>query len=459
MKSAVDYFRPEPRVSTMASVFAAAPKERIPSGWDFAGLLGKDVKIVPKRLQSYCFAHLQPIDVDLLTVAGATAFADRRVRRRSVAWARGLAVSVPVYECRRWSATPVRESLEEFLSYATGDDWSIEFRSRDSTADRPLQLPLVPNIDSPPESVLAYSAGLDSFAQLQHMRRAGGDMPFLITAEHDRSSRGQVAETTRDARHEIHSAAIPITFSHEKHAEETYRTRTFLFLAAAAVAARLTKARNIVIAENGQGSLGPVLVTLGREHPYRATYPGLTFRFRAFLAQLWGDAPPAIVHPRLWQTKGEVLALLASEGLLGNWRQTRSCSRRMKRVKGSEAPPACGLCGNCLLRRLSVTAGWPGPGAVKHGSDCYTDGDSKGTVGVAGAPKSTGLIGSTVAWSAEMTDPAAVTAKAARPCWATHACTCGFAAAPVSIAITPVTKYFHALFSGVPLVPTILSVP
>jgi hypothetical protein len=356
MSSSLDFLISKAQVAVSRSMYVALPGEEPSPGWDMTCSIGGDVEIVTDHLEAYCFHEVEPIDVDLLTVTGAVAYADRRVRRHpSVAWARRLRLSVPVYEMGKWSARGVVDALEDFLNYTTGDFWTIEFRRRrNPDKDEALQLHLLRGVAAPPESVLAYSAGLDSFAQLQLMSEAGTGT-FLITAEHDPSSRERVARTTQGARSSVHSSYIPIRFHGlGHHAEVTYRTRTLLFLAAASVAARLARAHEVVIAENGQGSIGPMLVTFGREHPYRATYPGLTLRYRAFLERLWETSPPPIRHPRLWQTKGEVLGLLKSKGLAEGWRETRSCSRGMKRIKRKDAPDDCGLCGNCLLRRFSV---------------------------------------------------------------------------------------------------------
>lgn len=314
-------------------------------------VLGEDLRVVYSRLENYCFRNLTPREIDLLIVSGAIAFADRRVKRKSgILWARSLRLTVPVHERDVWEQDAVVRALVDVLQYATGDYWRVDFTQRRKADERAQQLALIKNIDRPPDAVLAYSAGLDSFAQLQ-LLLADKVTPFLITSEHHSHVRKAVHSSLE--RERAHAVGLPLRFSHEKHSEETYRTRTFSFLAAATIAARLSGSDRIVIGENGQGSLGPMLVWLSGEHPYRSTYPGLTMKFRIFAKALF-EAEIRVEHPQLWHTKAEVLAAVRARNRLSGWEATKSCSRNMTKAKGRPAPAACGLCGNCLLRRMSL---------------------------------------------------------------------------------------------------------
>jgi hypothetical protein len=62
---------------------------------------------------------------------------------------------------------------------------------------------------------------------------------------------------------------------------------------------------------------------------------------------------PVFEHPFLWETKAQVLGRLRDSGLVDGWDKTRSCSRNVRRTKQAEFEQ-CGLCSNCLYRRLSV---------------------------------------------------------------------------------------------------------
>lgn len=321
---------------------------------------GRDVAVRYDLLETYCSERLEGLDVDLLMVAATIAQVDRSVDRGGrIIWSRRLTVSIPVHDPVRWSAPAVNQPLHEFLNYLTGDAWTIRFRRREGTELGLSQIPLFRSITSAPCSVLAYSAGLDSFAQLQLMlHERDRPPPLLITAEQDSRTHDAVVRTALRGVAGPHVVQVPVRLSPGPDPEETYRTRMMLFLSLAVVACRLTKAGEVVIAENGQGAIGPSLVTLAQEHPFRSAYPRTTWLFARFVEALWRAPAPRIRHPRVWQTKGEVLGLLASRDLLGGWRETSSCSRRMDRIKGSGTPLSCGFCGNCLLRRQSVfTAG------------------------------------------------------------------------------------------------------
>lgn len=319
-------------------------------------VLGRDLQIHYGRLERYCLRSLQQNEVDLLVLAAAVAYADRSVRRqRGSGWARDLHVTVPVHLPECWTAV-AHSRLVEALQFLTGDRWQFAFVARRHRDERALQL-FLPIETPPPTVVLPYSGGLDSYAELVRLLVAdSAARPFLVTARqgsaHDWLVRQTVAATGAPTR--CYQVGVPVSLAAGNHAEPTYRTRTFKFFVLAAVACRVAGAERIVVSENGQGALGPSVVPFGGEHPYRSTHPGFTRRMQAFLAALWGTAP-MFEHPHLWSTKATVLRSLEGELGRGSWNDTRSCGRNVRREKGvGGLPDQCGVCGGCLLRRLSA---------------------------------------------------------------------------------------------------------
>jgi len=122
-------------------------------------------------------------------------------------------------------------------------------------------------------------------------------------------------------------------------------------MSAAAVMADLLKIDTILIGENGQGALGPLLVPFGDEHPYVSNSPILTVALQKLLDLLF-DNKVRFDFPFLFKTKGEVLSSVRNRVDDDCWKFSPSCSRH-RRVTGR---PPCGVCGNCLLRRLSLQA-------------------------------------------------------------------------------------------------------
>ncbi|MCG8425566.1 MAG: hypothetical protein MJE77_47410 [Proteobacteria bacterium] len=198
--------------------------------------------------------------------------------------------------------------------------------------------------------VIPYSGGLDSFAQRRLVEiEQPQTTPLLIQAK---TGGNVVQDPTRS---QAVVLPIPVRHSRLEHAEPTYRTRTFLFGVVAAVAAKLSESVKILIGENGQGSVGASIIPFSGEAPFRTTHPLFTARLRCFLATLWGaESTPVFEHPNVWMTKGEVLQRLANADALDGWEATVSCSRNIARTKSYTGIWACGICGNCLLRRMSV---------------------------------------------------------------------------------------------------------
>lgn len=319
--------------------------------------LGSDVDIRSTQLRHYLARPLHPEDVDVLLLAGVAARVDRVVRRQlSRGWARRLHIRMPVHEPERWSRPDVSAALREALDLLTGDEWSFEFVGR-RAEEQVLQLPLFPRAPAR-VSTLSYSGGLDSYCGLAMWQPAVGEALLLVHTRNAQSSRKLIANTLDGQ--PVHHVSVPVHFPKiGAHAEDTYRTRTFTFLVAAAVGSRLGGGSDVVVSENGQGALGPALVRFPGEHPYYSTHPIFTRRLADFLGKLWSDgAEPRFRHPAVLRTKGEVLRELAGASAIPNWRATRSCSQSNARNKGTGAPSQCGVCGGCLLRRLSLhTAG------------------------------------------------------------------------------------------------------
>lgn len=311
--------------------------------------LGNHISLNHKDLEAYCWQRLSETDIDLLVLAASVALADRRVRRRrATGWARQLELDIPVHKPDQWKAASPR--IRETLEWLTGDLWEFQFRAR-RQADAALQLYL-PNKSTAPDVAISYSGGLDSFAYANRLRQSN-TRALLVTTWHAGLHRVYPAGFERDA------VRVPIRLRPGHEREPTYRTRPFLYFVACALAAKMRGASRVVVPEPGQGALGPSLIPFGNEHPYRGTHPGFTFRLSGLLKSLWHQGVPEFVHPNLWMTK----AALVREGVVKPkdelWKTTRSCSRDIARTKGLGRSPEtrqCGVCGNCLLRRMSLEA-------------------------------------------------------------------------------------------------------
>ncbi len=73
---------------------------------------------------------------------------------------------------------------------------------------------------------------------------------------------------------------------------------------------------------------------------------------RLFLALT--DKAPTYEYPRIWNTKGETLAVASALANPPTWHDTRSCWQDSRRVSFEGERRQCGVCAACMLRRMSI---------------------------------------------------------------------------------------------------------
>lgn len=317
--------------------------------------IGRDLKLSTARLEAFCFREIDEFDKEFVYLAGVVAFADRSINRHlTKTWCRHIHIVMPVGNPQAWSKPAIIAALQDALGYLSGDAWSFEFTQRTEKLPRLEQPDL--DLSASNSVVVPFSAGLDSFAQSKLLRSDGyDDTPIRITAKNHAVSgeRDWCGDGTGKKSPRV---SIPFTIKTSTHAEQTYRTRTFVFAAMAGLAAHLAKSRCIVVPEAGQGSFGPSLVPVGIESPHRGSHPGFTRRMSALFRALWNENIP-FVHPQVWRTKGQVLRRLSDLNLHDGWASTHSCSQGPRQIRTERRKTLqCGFCSGCLLRRVSVFA-------------------------------------------------------------------------------------------------------
>ena len=317
--------------------------------------IGRDVEFEAEALEAFCFQKIADREEELVLLAGVVAFADRATRRLAASgWRRSFRITMPVCDPVFWSKPEICNPLKEALRFLSGDSWSFEFVERRGRIPELKQDEL--DLGGGRFVVIPFSNGLDSFAQSQLLKLNGSSAtPIRLTAW-NRSLAGNRdwisdADGTRYRR-----VSVPVKVGADTHAEQSFRTRSFIFNVLAGLASYLSDAESVIIPEAGQGALGPSIVPLGAESPHRGSHPGFTRRMAEFFVAFW-KKEIRIEHPQLWRTKGEVLALLKTNGLLTGWTSTRSCSRDQRVIRTERHVLLhCGICSGCLLRRLSVSS-------------------------------------------------------------------------------------------------------
>jgi len=332
-------------------IYVCAATDHVPEAFTPC-VLGEHFKLEPKALGTFLRLEIPARAEDLLVIAGAVAFVDRRVtRHHATCWERDLHLSVPVRDFEFWSDKDLQAELSALLEMLTGDTWRITFRS--GRAALPIDPQGTLSLTGTPPIAIPYSNGLDSFAVARLHAKPGQHVIRIST--------GRIGDTEKKT-DDPHAAttrwvSMPISLPNAGWSlrEQSYRSRGFLFGAVAATAAGLMQGTEIVVPESGQGTFGPTLTVIGHEHPDVRMSPVFTSALGRLVSRVF-QSTIRFVHPRIWSTKGETLDALREAGLSNGWEKTVSCSRGSRQSVGETKARHCGLCANCVLRRQSLLA-------------------------------------------------------------------------------------------------------
>ena len=349
-----------PQVGEQATRPPLPPTRRDPRAAASASVKDR-TRIDASHLERYCFTSHDEVLEDLTAVISAVRSVDRSVvRQHTTGWARDLAISAPVSDLRLWRSPEVNRALADTLGFLTGDRWSFSFSYRKPRKGDPCQGHLV-QLPEQSRVFMPYSNGLDSFAIAKELRAESASLELVLVnvRAKDKPTRWDDLGRKKNAKVDFHTVEVA-AFADEPHrAELTFRSRPFLYDLLAGYGAAIAQPARIVIPENGQGSLGGSLVPLGAEAPHRSCHPGFTSRL-ANLIRLLTKTDVKFDHPALFLTKGQVLAGLARRDTnIAQWLAThRSCSYDARHSSSDKKAMHCGVCGNCVLRRMSLQ--WAG---------------------------------------------------------------------------------------------------
>ncbi len=312
-------------------------------------------RIDASHLERYCFTSHDEVLVDLTSVLSAVRTVDRSVvRHHTTGWARDLTVSAAVSDLKLWRSREVTRALSDTLGFLTADRWSFAFTYRKPRKGEPRQEHL---IESPMQQrvFMPFSNGLDSFAIAKELRAESASLELVLVNVRAKDKPTKWGNLGRKKKLDFHTVEVAAYADEPHRAELTFRSRPFLYDLLAGYGAAIAQPARVVIPENGQGSLGGSLVPLGAEAPHRSCHPGFTSRL-ANLIRLLTKTEVRFDHPALFLTKGQVLASLANRDTnVTNWLAThRSCSYDARHSSSGKKVMHCGVCGNCILRRVSL---------------------------------------------------------------------------------------------------------
>ncbi|PTQ59430.1 7-cyano-7-deazaguanine synthase in queuosine biosynthesis [Sphingomonas aurantiaca] len=309
--------------------------------------LGETITLSIEGLKDFFFASWRYDLIDLLVIAAAVEYCDLSIRRPAWGWARAFDMLVAVHEEEKWSTPPVRHALEEALAFLTGDRWSVSFTKRRNSVVKitPRRL----DLNTPDKVIMPYSDGLDSraVAAIVEEQEKGGLVRVRL------GSKG--VDSAKVPRKKRRFATVPfeVKLGKRQRVESSARSRGFKFAVITGIAAQLAPVDRIVVTESGQGALGPVLASSGQSYPDYRVHPAFTRRIEHLFLALTNKAP-TYEYPRIWNTKGETLAMASALANPPTWHDTRSCWQDSRRVSFEGERRQCGVCAACMLRRMSI---------------------------------------------------------------------------------------------------------
>jgi 7-cyano-7-deazaguanine synthase in queuosine biosynthesis len=304
------------------------------------------------------FPNPTSLEKDVLLVASAIYACDlafKRGERENIT--RSIEVTIPVINIQAFER--LNSQLQVLLWILSHDAWSFTFTRKKGA---PEQAEDWPQADG---KTLLFSGGLDSFAGavdlLDGLGVSGVQMSSHVTANPvTRSSQNNLAEYLGEKyggklnRVIVRTGGHAITdlpFPEYNDREETQRTRSFMFLAIAALAARRSGQSEIVmIAENGQMAIHlPLSAARMGAFSTHTAHPEFVHKVGEYFTELLGF-PVQVTNPYLYHTKGEVVKKLVSKYpdavplSVSCWKGSRVSTNNHH----------CGACIPCLTRRVSL---------------------------------------------------------------------------------------------------------
>lgn len=298
---------------------------------------------------------------DLFDLAALVYIADE-LNARPATWNRTIDLYVPVENVEVW--LKVGNELEGLLKFLTGDQINIEW-----SPGRPLPPFGSHNLTLPTsgyDSVCLFSGGLDSLVGACKLLEEGRRVLLLGHRSDGKASTAQrelfqalqarfgeradlVQCTLAQSRIKNPKFALP-----EK-ADNSHRSRSFLFLALGVAVASAVSAEDLVLAENGLIALNPPLgpsrvgsLTTRTAHPrFLLDFVQFVRDIDAYQGRIW--------NPLLYDSKTDLLADV-QEWQIPLIQRSISCAHATTSVRWDAVPGArhCGYCVPCIYRRTAM---------------------------------------------------------------------------------------------------------
>ena len=298
------------------------------------------------------FGPLTSLESDLLLISASVFAADRataRGEREDIA--RRIELHIPVVNALRLQ--PLTKKIEEILRNLSNDAWRINLRQVSGDLEKDA------HYAEGSGRTLLFSGGLDSLAAAIEFGKQEKTLQLVSHITRNQTTNQAQKNLAADLKNHgldlphhqffVSSSSRDVGPSQLKHAaENSQRTRSFLFLVLGALVARRAGHIEVVyLAENGQMAIHLPL-TQGRIGAFstHTAHPDVLVRMENFLSEAL-NVPFQILNPYVHLTKAEVVKkvinLSADMILSANscWRSARLSTH-------------CGECIPCFIRRIAI---------------------------------------------------------------------------------------------------------
>lgn len=328
------------------------------------GSANRNVNIVIENLDSRLRQHVSNRQYNLIEIASFIYAADARVLRTKKNWAgedtddgweRDFHFVIPVYDFEFWNTDAVKTSLQRLLTFLVNGKFVFEFIPKASSS-RQYQYFLGDSVTSLPrvEKVILFSGGLDSLAGAIENISAG--IPVALVSHRSVSTINARQIKLINELGNIYSGTfmhVPVWINKKsaRYHEYTQRSRSFLYSALAVVVAEMLGVQEINFYENGVVSLNlPLTDEILRSRATRTTHPLVLKLFQEFFS-LCTQQPITFKNPYIFLTKKEVVGITLESKARDLIHLSSSCTRT---VMASSAQKHCGVCSQCIDRRIAV---------------------------------------------------------------------------------------------------------
>lgn len=311
--------------------------------------------------------HLPDRILDLLELAAYVFAADRATHRGAKdavefhAWSRYMLFVIKVRDAEFWNRPGVKERLCAALRFMTGDlEYSFEFVAGHTTPPTSLFDKEDFAIDlQGPASVVLFSGGLDSLGGVLERLETTNENIYLISHRSGQPStkktQAGLVRVLSDKYHgRVHHYSFDCGLANVRGAEETQRTRAFLFGSIAFAVAHRIGLDSFFAYENGVTSLNFLRrQDLINAKASRTTHPQTHALMADFLSEVHGKQMK-IVNPFWTKTKADVFTVLDSFKGRNLISSAVSCSKTFQRLGNNSTH--CGCCFQCIDRRIAAYA-------------------------------------------------------------------------------------------------------